>query len=144
MTNKWLGRSEPSFDSLENRSLKKYKLILDDFCGWDLFQKLLECLQKIGNRYQVPIANVASRWVLQRQQVGGIIVGGRHPKHLYDNLAVFRFHLSEQDLKDIDQVLKDSNPIHGEVYELERDREGIHGKTMKYNLSLLNQSGFEF
>ncbi len=37
----WLGKAEPG-EALENRSLTKYKLIIDDFGGWELFQRLLQ------------------------------------------------------------------------------------------------------
>ena len=37
LSDKWLGVAEPA-TPLENRSLVKYKLIIDDFGGWDLFQ----------------------------------------------------------------------------------------------------------
>ncbi len=37
---RWLDAPEPR-EPLENRSLTKYKLIIDDFGGWDLFQALL-------------------------------------------------------------------------------------------------------
>ena len=34
--------------ALENRSLVKYRLIIDEFGGWDLFQRLLRVLHEIG------------------------------------------------------------------------------------------------
>ena len=39
-SDRWLGAPEPA-QPLENRSLVKYKLIIDDFGGWTLFQELL-------------------------------------------------------------------------------------------------------
>ena len=41
LTDRWLGVPEPSLDGLPNRSLVKYKLIIDEFGGWGLFQQLL-------------------------------------------------------------------------------------------------------
>jgi len=43
---RWLGLPEPQMP-LENRSLTKYKLIIDDFGGWDLFQALLLALRNM-------------------------------------------------------------------------------------------------
>ena len=43
-TDGWACPSRP--EPLENRSLIKYKLIIDDFGGWDLFQALLETLRR--------------------------------------------------------------------------------------------------
>ena len=42
---RWLGTPEPKAP-LENRSLVKYKLIIDDFGGWELFQELLPALRR--------------------------------------------------------------------------------------------------
>ncbi len=41
LSDRWLGSAEPS-EPLENRSLTKYKLIIDDIGGWDFFQALLQ------------------------------------------------------------------------------------------------------
>ena len=49
LSDKWLGMAEPSHP-LENRSLTKYKLIIDDIGGWDLFQTLLATLRRIADR----------------------------------------------------------------------------------------------
>jgi len=46
----WLGRPEPSA-ALANRSLIKYKLIIDDFGGWALFQELLTVLADIARKH---------------------------------------------------------------------------------------------
>ena len=43
LSDRWLGAPEPQ-PPFENRSLTKYKLIIDDFGGWDLFQELLRTL----------------------------------------------------------------------------------------------------
>lgn len=43
---RWLGAAEPA-EPLENRSLTKYKLIIDDLGGWDLFQGLLAALRRV-------------------------------------------------------------------------------------------------
>jgi aryl-alcohol dehydrogenase-like predicted oxidoreductase len=41
LTETWLGRPDPGF-AFENRSLVKYRLIIDEFGPWDLFQALLD------------------------------------------------------------------------------------------------------
>ncbi len=58
---RWLGQPEPQAP-LENRSLTKYKLVIDDFGGWDLFQALLRVLRNVANRHGVDIATIASRY----------------------------------------------------------------------------------
>lgn len=131
---RWLGQSEPEHP-LENRSLTKYKLIIDDFGGWDLFQALLSALRKIADRHRVDIATVASAAMLTRPGVAAVIVGARNRDHLPSNLAIANIKLSDADHAEIEAVLSQANPLDGDVYTLERDREGPHGSIMKYNLN---------
>ena len=73
---------------LENRSLVKYLLIIEEFGGWCLFQQLLEALRKIANqhgsvpapdgkdeRQPVSVAMVAISYVLGQDQVTSVILG---------------------------------------------------------------------
>ncbi len=60
LADRWLGKPEPP-PPFANRSLAKYKLIIDDFGGWDLFQDLLQVLRAVANRHATDIASVASR-----------------------------------------------------------------------------------
>jgi aryl-alcohol dehydrogenase-like predicted oxidoreductase len=65
LTDAWLGRPDPGF-AFENRSLVKYRLIIDEFGSWDLFQALLGALKAVGDRHGVPLSAVATAWVLDR------------------------------------------------------------------------------
>ena len=131
---RWLGVPEP-VAPLENRSLVKYKLIIDDFGGWDLFQALLRACHMIGQNHGVDIATVASRAVLERAGVAAVIVGGRDRSHVAANAKVGSFKLSEADHAAIDAVLAQRQGPDGDTYALERDRTGRHGSIMKYNLN---------
>ena len=131
---RWLGAAEPRHP-LENRSLTKYKLIIDDFGGWDLFQALLSTLRRIADRHGVDIATVASGAMLTKPAVAAVIVGARNRDHLTSNLAIADIRLTATDRAEIDAVLSESKPLEGDVYTLERDREGRHGSIMKYNLN---------
>jgi len=119
----------------ENRSLIKYKLIVDEFGGWDLFQDLLKVLSIVAARHDSDIASIASRAVLERPGVAAVIVGARNRNHLDSNLAIPGINLSEQDFAEINAVLARANPVPGDVYTLERDLTGKHGSVMKYNLN---------
>src|SRR5581483_11319922 len=77
LSDRWLGAGEPQ-PPFENRSLTKYKLIIDDFGGWDLFQALLRVLRRIADRLGAEIASVASRVMLDRPMVAAVIVGARN------------------------------------------------------------------
>ncbi len=135
LTERWIGAAEPAIETLTNRSLVKYKLIIEDFGGWDLFQGLLAALSRIAERHGVSIPAVATRWVLDRPHVAGAIVGARYADHLPDTLSVFRFALDDADRAVLDDVLRHATGPLGDTYTLERDREGRHGRIMKYDLN---------
>ncbi|SDR60146.1 Predicted oxidoreductase [Rhizobiales bacterium GAS191] len=131
---RWLGVAEPSWP-LENRSLVKYKLIIDDFGGWPLFQELLGALSAVAKRHGVDIATIAGRYVLDKPAVAAVIVGARNRAHVAANAQIAAVALSDADRSLIDAVLsRRSGPL-GDTYALERDREGRHGSIMKYNLN---------
>jgi aryl-alcohol dehydrogenase-like predicted oxidoreductase len=134
LSEKWLGRPEPP-PPLENRSLIKYKLIIDDFGGWDLFQELLRTLRRIADQHASDIATIASRWVLERPQVAAVIVGARSREHLAANLGISAVRLTDADRTEIAGILGRRRGPEGDTFALERDRTGRHGSIMKYNLS---------
>lgn len=133
-SDRWLGAPEPA-EPFENRSLIKYKLIVDEFGGWALFQDLLAALSAVAQRHGTDIASVASRWMLDAPGVAGVIVGARNRAHLARNLAIPDIALTAADRAAIQAVLDRAHKVPGEVYELERDRTGKHGSIMKYNLN---------
>ncbi len=131
---KWLGAPEPK-PPLENRSLVKYKLIIDDFGGWDLFQELLIVLTTIARRHNADIATIASAAILERPGVAAVIVGARNRWHLAGNLKIADIQLSAEERGALTEVLAKSRKLEGDVYTLERDTTGRHGSIMKYNLN---------
>ncbi len=140
LSERWLGAPEPR-EPLENRSLTKYKLIIDEAVGWAGFQEVLKSAGAIAAKHSVPrgqagaltIGAIGIAWVLTQPQVAAVIVGGRNAKHLPQTLAALDVALDGADLEALDRAAGRGVP--GEVYELERDREGRHGRIMKYNLS---------
>jgi aryl-alcohol dehydrogenase-like predicted oxidoreductase len=133
ITPAWLGAPEPTAPT--NRSLIKYKLVIDDFGGWPAFQRLLQLLKRIGDRHGVGLSAVATRWVLDQPHVAAAIVGARYAAHLPEQLQVFAFRLDDADHREIDSLLADCPGPQGDTYALERDRHGRHGRIMKYNLN---------
>jgi aryl-alcohol dehydrogenase-like predicted oxidoreductase len=134
LSERWLGVSDPG-QSFENRSLVKYRLVIDDFGGWDLFQQLLAQLKQIALRHGVSVSTVAMRWVLQEEAVAAVIVGVRRGDHLADHLQVLDLQLDAADLAALDAVLSQRSAPSGDVYAVERDLEGRHGRIMKYDLN---------
>lgn len=128
----WLGVPEPQ-EPLENRSLTKYKLIIEDFGGWALFQELLGVLRDIGRAHEAGIGQVATRYVLDRPGVAGAIVGATSTKHLAGNLRVNSMRLSDAERARLDAVLAKRSGPPGDCYDIERDKTGRHGRIMRYN-----------
>jgi len=133
LTERWLGQPDPA--EISNRSLIKYRLIIEEFGGWAAFQALLRTLQAIGRRHGVSIGAVATRWVLDQPAVAGAIVGARYAAHLPETLSVFGFRLDAADHAALAPLLAAHPGPQGEVYALERDRDGPHGRIMKYDLN---------
>lgn len=136
LSERWLGHPEPT-GALENRSLVKYKLIIDEFGGWALFQELLHALARVAERHGVRIGTVAIRWVLDQPGVAAAIVGARDARHLPHTIAALGLHLTDDDRAEIDAILARSPGPAGEPYALERDRLGPHGRIMRYNLNAM-------
>jgi aryl-alcohol dehydrogenase-like predicted oxidoreductase len=133
LSERWMGRREPK-EGLTNRSLIKYKLIIDDFGGWDLFQQLLMTLSQIAAKHRCDMATIASRAVLDFDHVAAIIVGATNATHLAANRKIADLKLDAADVVAIQAVLRERQGPHGDVYSLERDRTGRHGRIMKYDL----------
>ena len=116
-----------------NRSLVKYRLVIGEIGEWDRFQELLRAVETIASKHGASLANVALRWVLDQPQVAAAIVGAFDAGHLDDNLRVFRLALDDDDRRLLEPFAGAGPP--GDVYALERDREGPHGRIMRYNLN---------
>jgi aryl-alcohol dehydrogenase-like predicted oxidoreductase len=120
ISDKWLGVPDPGAPALENVSLDKYYRIVVDFGGWTLFQRLLATLDRIARKHGVSIANVATRYVLEKPQVAAVSIGARHARQIADNVRVFGFALDGDDHAGIDAVLADSTGPLGDCYEIDR------------------------
>ncbi|MBD3213190.1 MAG: aldo/keto reductase [Candidatus Lokiarchaeota archaeon] len=105
-TDRFLNKPEPYGSILNTASLYKYKNMLDKWGDWSLFQELLKTLKSIAEKYNVSIANIADRYVLENPVVAGAIIGVRLglSKHIKENLQIFNFSLDEDDLKMINEI----------------------------------------
>jgi aryl-alcohol dehydrogenase-like predicted oxidoreductase len=113
MSERYLGRIQPSIAELDTLSLRKYKKMIDAWGGWNLFQELLSTLKRIAQKYNVNIANVATRYILAKSAVAGVIIGVRLGivDHRNSNAQVFNFSLDKSDCNDIDAVCTKSNNL---------------------------------
>lgn len=134
LTDRYLRTRAPQ-PPFENRSLTKYRLIIEENGDWEFFQTTMGVLRAIADKHGVDIAEVAAQWVLQRPFVAGAIIGARHRRHLDKLKKLNRFALDEHDLAAIRQRIDQAQGPSGPVYALERDKTGKHGRIMKYNLN---------
>ncbi|CAF4090069.1 unnamed protein product, partial [Adineta steineri] len=117
LSEKYLGKPEPRKEELNTSSLKKYKNMIDNWGGWQLFQELLNVLKQIGNKYNVSIANVAIRYILDKPTVGGVIIGARLgiSEHIQDNAKVYEFSLDTDDTEKIEAISRKSQDLYRSI-----------------------------
>lgn len=134
LTDRWHGADDPGAD-VSNRSLTKYRLVIDEFGGWAAFQELLDGLGAVARKHGVSIANVAVRWVLDRPGVNAVILGASNARHLDDTLRTFDLTLDAEDHSRIDAVLAAHPGPDGDIYSMERVVGGRHAVIMKTGLN---------
>jgi len=134
LAERFLGAAEP-LAPFENRSLVKYKLIIDEFGGWRLQQDLLETLATVASKHSTSIAAIAARWVLDRDPVAAVMIGARSEAHIDDNLKVFGVCLDREDRDRIEKILARAEGPIGDPFELERTPDSRHSKIMWTDLN---------
>ncbi|MDX1503762.1 MAG: aldo/keto reductase [Thermoanaerobaculia bacterium] len=131
---RWLGAPAPPAGSQENRSLTKYRLIVEEAGGWARLQELLAATSEIGRRHGVSAANVATRWVLERSGVAAAILGATSARHVEENLRLFSFRLDEEDRALLTPLLAAAPGPRGDVYGLERHPGSPHRQILRTDL----------
>jgi aryl-alcohol dehydrogenase-like predicted oxidoreductase len=113
ISERYLGKVEPSGAELNTLSLRKYKRMIDAWGGWNLFQELLVNLNRIAQKHGVSIANVATRYIIDKPGVAGVIIGVRLgiADHISSNLQVFNLTLDKSDINDIENVCTKSDNL---------------------------------
>jgi len=110
LSEEYLNKSTPTPDTPSQR---KYFNMIKGWGGWGLFQKLLLVMNEIAKKHKVSIANVAARYVLDKDYVGGIAVGARLgvSEHMSENLHVFDFQLDQEDYQKIGEIQSKANNL---------------------------------
>lgn len=88
----------------------KYFEEIEAWGGWSLFQSLLQALKLIADKHGVSVSNVATRWVLDHEYVGAVIVGTRLgiSDRTSENLKVYGWRLDDEDQQRVEEVLAKS------------------------------------
>ena len=133
LTSRWLGaaRADGPFAS---RSLTKYRLIVDEFGGWAAYQTLLAELAALAQARSVDVAAVALRFVLDQPGVAAAIVGFSTVARVRDAARALDIRLDAADHARIRGHTDVAPGPRGDVFALERDRHGPHGRIMRYDL----------
>lgn len=134
VSERWLGQPEPPFPH-ENRSLTKYHLIIAEYGGWAVFQRLLHALADVATRHGVGIGSVAIRWLLDQPGIGAAIVGATSARHLASTMQAVSLRLDDGDLAAIAMAIAERTGPAGDVYALEREKGGRHARIMRYDLN---------
>ena len=113
LSEKYLGRREPSRSELTTASLQKYKHMVDAWGGWNLFQELLAALKQVADRHAVGIANIGLRYLLDQPAVAGVIVGTRLgiAQHIAENTRTFDIAFDAADHAAIEPILASSRDL---------------------------------
>ncbi|MFT5139703.1 MAG: aryl-alcohol dehydrogenase-like predicted oxidoreductase [Lysobacterales bacterium] len=127
-----LGMSPPPD---ENRSVVKYRQLIEEAGGWQRFQDFLYILNAIAKEAETSIASLASRWVLDQPGVDALILGLGNSSHVQENLQMLNTNLSSFHTDAIEAALLQLSVPRGDVFELERDMDGPHAANMKMNLN---------
>lgn len=67
---------------------------------------ILDVMQEIADNKQVSVARLALAWLLHQKVVTTVIIGAKRPDQLADNIAAVDVVLSEEELKQLDEVSK--------------------------------------
>jgi aryl-alcohol dehydrogenase-like predicted oxidoreductase/enamine deaminase RidA (YjgF/YER057c/UK114 family) len=114
LSERWLGVAEPA--AVPDWSKMKYRRFIDAAGGWAAFQQLLAVLDGVARKHGASIANVATRWVLDHDAVGAVIVGARlgEREHRADNLKMLALRLDADDRLALDAASAHLAPIPGD------------------------------
>ncbi|MDO6761705.1 aldo/keto reductase [Tamlana sp. 2_MG-2023] len=67
---------------------------------------VVDVLEKISNEIGKSIPQIAINWVLQNKSVSNIVIGARNEKQLLSNLDSVGWHLSEEHIKQLNEISK--------------------------------------
>jgi aryl-alcohol dehydrogenase-like predicted oxidoreductase len=131
LSDKYLGAKPPVSP---NRSLTKYRLMIEEAGGWNIYQDLLAVLASIARKHGVSPDLVAARWVLDQPAVKAIILGVGSSSRAKKNLELARLNLDSEDTHAIGKQLERQSIPPGDMYDLERDQNSVHAGIIKTDL----------
>ena len=116
LSNKWLGKVEPSIEELPTWSLMKYKRFQEEVCDWKQFQDLLKQLDGISKKLDLSIAQLASLYIKDEFHCNSVIIGARlgELEHITENKQVSNMALDEESKAAISALIKEFKSVNGD------------------------------
>ena len=115
---------------LDSRSLTKYRLIVEEAGGREVLGRARAALKELAARHGATMADAAVAYVLSQPGAAAVIVGLSRRGLAVDGRRV---RLTPSDVERLEATVPDT--VRGDVFEVERDRGGPHGRIMRYNLN---------
>ena len=134
LSDRYVAASDPG-DALANRSLTKYRLIIEEFGGWEAYQSLLLALRTVADDHGASVAQVAIAYVLARPGVASVIVGMSRAERLREAGEALALALTAEQVAAIRELAASAPGPTGDCFGLERTRGGRHAAIMKYDLN---------
>lgn len=122
-----------------NRSLQKYRLVIDEAGGWSALQRLLRLLSRVAEKHSTTLAAIAARWVLDQSMVGAIILGVGRQSRAAENAAIIKLQLDDEDYQCIHAHLNEQTIPPGDMFDLERDETGRHAQIIRTDLQTVDE-----
>ncbi len=141
LTDRWLGQADPApgglvdARNLPNRSLTKYRLLINELGGWEAYQHILGVLAAVADAHGVSTVQVALRWLLDRPSNPSVILGVSSPERMEQALGAIELQLTTADRGAIDAALAGLPGLKGPCFGFERDPNSPHAAVMKYDLN---------
>jgi aryl-alcohol dehydrogenase-like predicted oxidoreductase len=129
----WVNQCKPDIATLKNRSLVKYKLLIDSACGWQVFQQRLSRLKTLANVHHCSMAAIALAALLQAKKANAFIIGLSPQNFASQNSSLQKLPVLTE--PQVEELTSWTCSLTGDAFEVERDKSSAHAKVMKYELN---------
>lgn len=75
-----------------------------ELAGKEQTWNILNKLQEVANRNEKSVANVATRWLLEKNNIPSVVFGVKDLNQLEDNLGAVGWKMPAKDLEDLDNI----------------------------------------
>lgn len=87
-------------DGVKNHSGPNWSDLASRDQTWDILRKL----EEVADRNKKSVANVATRWLLEKKNVPSVVIGVKNLEQLDDNLGAVGWKMPPTDVEELDEV----------------------------------------